>query len=209
MSRATEAPRQKHRPNVTRKNRHRRYSCHPLPLVQGDLDGLCGVYAMINAIRLLAPELSEDDEKSLFYVLLETLSNAGVELDEIVAFGIGKNNMRSLVSAAREFLREYCDVGLTVEWLDLGGAEPRLSRIWSRLRRETEERRVAIVGLSGIHEHWTVVRRVTRKTMLLYDSDALSRLNRSNCGVGTRARHRIRPENIAVLDRSSLRRARR
>jgi hypothetical protein len=31
------------------------------PYQQGRLDGLCGVYALINALRLLCPRLDEND----------------------------------------------------------------------------------------------------------------------------------------------------
>ena len=31
------------------------------PYRQGDLDGLCGIYSAVNAVRALCPEVSTDD----------------------------------------------------------------------------------------------------------------------------------------------------
>src|SRR4051812_46413989 len=40
------------------------------PYRQGRLDGLCGVYALINALRLLCPRLDEDACERVFYALI-------------------------------------------------------------------------------------------------------------------------------------------
>ena len=41
------------------------------PYRQGRLDGLCGVYALINALRLLCPRLNEDDCERAFCALIQ------------------------------------------------------------------------------------------------------------------------------------------
>ena len=43
------------------------------PLMQGDLDGLCGVYAIINAVRHLCPEVGTRDCTRLFNLMLRSL----------------------------------------------------------------------------------------------------------------------------------------
>ena len=41
------------------------------PMRQGDLDGLCGVYAIVNAIRWLCPNMSEAQSENLFAALIQ------------------------------------------------------------------------------------------------------------------------------------------
>src|SRR3954453_3189414 len=41
------------------------------PYRQGRLDGLCGIYALINALRLLCPRLNEDACEAVFCALIK------------------------------------------------------------------------------------------------------------------------------------------
>ena len=43
------------------------------PYRQGDLDGLCGIYAIINAVSFLCPEMDRETARDLFRVLNERL----------------------------------------------------------------------------------------------------------------------------------------
>jgi hypothetical protein len=44
------------------------------PLQQGEMDGLCGIYALVNAIgRLAGQRLSEEDEIDLFKELIRSI----------------------------------------------------------------------------------------------------------------------------------------
>ena len=60
------------------------------PYRQGDLDGLCGVYSIVNAVRALCPELDQDGAEWLFAHLMQALSKQGVDLSIAVASGIGR-----------------------------------------------------------------------------------------------------------------------
>ncbi len=46
------------------------------PLRQGDLDGLCGVYAIVNAFCALCPELDDDLVQIMFAELIKKLKAA-------------------------------------------------------------------------------------------------------------------------------------
>jgi hypothetical protein len=42
-------------------------------------------------------------------------------------------------------------------------------------------RRAIILGLQGYHDHWTVIERITNRSIFLYDSASIKRLPRSYC----------------------------
>ena len=74
------------------------------PYRQGDLDGLCGVYSVVNAVRILCPELDQDGAEWLFAHLLQSLSDADVDLSIAVTGGIGRVELARLVRAAIDFI---------------------------------------------------------------------------------------------------------
>ena len=41
--------------------------------------------------------------------------------------------------------------------------------------------RAIILGLQGYHDHWTVIERMTNRSIFLYDSSLIQRLPRSHC----------------------------
>ena len=41
------------------------------PYRQGQLDGLCGIYALVNALRLLCPRLDEEACEAVFCALIK------------------------------------------------------------------------------------------------------------------------------------------
>ena len=67
------------------------------PYRQGDLDGLCGVYSVVNAVRVLCPELDQEGAEWLFAHLLQSLNESGVDLPIAVASGIGRVELGRLI----------------------------------------------------------------------------------------------------------------
>jgi len=88
------------------------------PFEQGDLDGLCGVYAVINAVRLAAHphhRLRVADCRGLFAALLAELADEG-RLRGFVAAGLGPRVLvRLLRRAEQSWLRPLLTVADTAE----------------------------------------------------------------------------------------------
>ena len=53
------------------------------PYRQGDLDGLCGVYSAVNAVRALCPEVDDDAAGCIFEALLLALPKVDADPAEI------------------------------------------------------------------------------------------------------------------------------
>jgi hypothetical protein len=173
------------------------------PYQQGTFSGLCGAHAIINALALLCPELTHEACRCLFRVVLRgQLEGRGASVASLWK-GCGPRKLRRLLRLAERHVQQVHGIPVQASWL---GANPKtLDALWNGLEAELQAGHLVIVGLSGIHRHWTVIRRITPDTLWLADSDGLSLLRRSRCTLRLRAgRHRLDPREIVVLARSDL-----
>ncbi|TIL33943.1 hypothetical protein [Mesorhizobium sp.] len=176
------------------------------PFSQGDLDSLWGVYSVINAARFLCPELGRHQSVSLFHVLGETLTSNRVTAQETVSLGIEIPIVHALVESARNHLRDVLD--LHISSTTLTSKIHRFDDLWTALGEglDQNQNQVAIIGLSGRHEHWTVAYRMTKKTIRLFDSDSMKVLLRSRCSLRSpRFPYQIDPAEIILIRRGGVR----
>ncbi len=77
----------------------------PRARIQGNLDGLCGVYAVVNAVRNLAPtRLNGDEERELFRQLIAKLGEER-RLEDALCNGMTVQPLGRLIDSADEFLQ--------------------------------------------------------------------------------------------------------
>ncbi len=175
----------------------------PKPFRQGDLDGLCGIYSTINAIRLLAPEVDRAAATRLFSHLMSELPKIGARPEEVVTEGLWRRALERLLRlAARKMADEY-DVVLKVARMPKPlRRNTRLDALWTWLSNNLSHTSVVILALSGRHSHWTVAVEISGHQIYLLDSGDLRVLRRCNCTVGhAKKRHSISPEWVFVVTR--------
>jgi hypothetical protein len=176
------------------------------PLHQGDLDGLCGVYAVINAFRLLCPELTDQQSRRLFVGLIDVLNRICLPKGEFLYDGIEITEVAKLVRLAKRFVREELGIRIASRPLKLRRERRRYDELWTTLRAELDTGAVSVLALSGYHSHWTVAYRATAKAAYLFDSDELKILRRNACSLDERkTRHWIAPSDILFLYRPGAR----
>ena len=175
------------------------------PYRQGDLDGLCGVYSIVNAVRALCPELDQEGAEWLFAHLLQSLSNADVDLSSAVTGGIGRADLGRLVRAAIAYIADELEIRLTVKRLPKAlRLTSNLAALWQAFEASLSPECVAIIGIAGIHSHWTIAAQITPKQVKLYDSGRIAVLRRGHCTVGkTVNRHGIPPKHVFLIARQS------
>lgn len=160
---------------------------HRLPLRQGDLDGLCGVYAIINALRHLCPELGAARSQAMFRVLVRSIAprsparaiaklNDGLTIGAVfrltrLAAAHAERHCGSSISVS--LLAGRCDRGCPLRWS--------LAHLWHVLATVLSSRSAVILGLSGSQRHWSVAISISRRQLRLVDSDGLHRLRRRRC----------------------------
>src|SRR3954451_3049479 len=174
------------------------------PYRQGRLDGLCGVYALINALRLLCPRLDEDACERAFCALIRARARQTAFPLAVISGGLSRRELLKLIGPWQWFAARESEVTLTVSRLKV--SEPTLRGIWRGLCHALDGKSVAIIGLDGAERHWTVAHAATERTLRVADSSGLRVIFRSQCTVGrTSLRYQLRLSELLVVRRESAR----
>jgi hypothetical protein len=146
-----------------------------LPFEQGGLDSLCGIYSLVNAERMIN-RTSADDSVELFNSIISFLDGKRL-LASILTNGM-------LLRYIKAVLAEVIGDRIANKELRFAGvANPDLDVFWNEIFSFHSEspRRAVLLSMSGVHDHWTVVKDISERQMQLFDSNGLLRLNRINC----------------------------
>jgi hypothetical protein len=147
-----------------------RYHPHSKPDRQGKFDGLCGVYSILNSIKLLY-HLSQDDLGALFQSLCESLPD---KFPQALWNGFGVPEIRHLLNYSVAYVAEQHGFD------DLHWRRPFFGSVDSYWRCVGEQisahiPTVVIIGLNKPWDHWTVARKVTARAVEFFDSDGMRR----------------------------------
>ena len=148
------------------------------------MDGLCGIYSVVNALRHLL-QLNKEQSQELFERLVKALVQDSRRPHKLLVEGILFKRLKQLAAAARRCRLADRDLSFQVRTLRLRRDEQTLAKLWATLDQEVGPACVAIIGITGADDHWCVVYRVTPKTLRLLDSSGRSCIRRSRCTVRT------------------------
>lgn len=173
------------------------------PYRQGDLDGLCGLYAIINAFAaVMAPTapLSRSEAHLLFGAGIVWLDGRK-KLRAVAIGGMEDELVFALAQHMAESLQKW--LGRTV---DVSRPRP---GTWQRkallaiIDAALDEGHVVIAGLGHTHEHVSVIVCGTPSRYMLNDSDGLRWIARRSIGThySKRRRHRLGPRDIIIVKR--------
>lgn len=173
---------------------------------QGSLDGLCGIYAIINACDLLLGNTLNYDDRAGLFCKLTTLLDDGRPIGDIIHDGIGFRKLGELIDVASRTLALDHAVAIRRKVASKSSAGE-LEDFWEELRQNVDSAagRVALLGVGGKHNHWTVVEQVSDKSLTLADSDGLKRFNKSDCDVKEDSKtHHLWPTQTYFLWRAEV-----
>lgn len=170
-----------------------------IPLQQGNLDGLCGPYSIVNAIRKVKGELAKPEAMKLFLSVLSHLYYKKQGLEFLVE-GISTNDMGTALQEVVEPMYGILRSKLYNEYHLRG-----LQRLWFCMSEFLGmPRRAIIIGIRGTYDHWTVVDSITDKRISLLDSGNRILLNRCSFTTTERAtakrRHRLVSTHVYFLE---------
>ena len=179
------------------------------PWSQGDDNGLCGLFATVNAVRWLWPELRQKNEQGEEEVA--TLPT------HLVQDRLSPKQFQALYLDGDELPLISQVAQWTVDWLRTKGFDARLSSpfaamppsdkktYWSQLLPLIEPRSaVAIVGFNDPYPHWTVA---TNKTgpysVRLFDSDVFKTVDIRRTVIGETDGNtwEIDPTAVIIMER--------
>lgn len=151
------------------------YSGMP-PFQQGGLDSLCGLYSVINAERIINHS-TDDETQQLFDGLIHYLSRRRL-LSKFLIGGIIHTEMLVIL---KKVVGKKRISNVEIPWR--GVQNPDLTTFWKSMQNflDGTPGRAIILGLQGYHDHWTVIEKITSRSILLYDSALIKRLTRSRC----------------------------
>src|SRR3712207_2084002 len=140
------------------------------------------MYALVNALRLLCPRLDEDVCERVFCALIRARTRQTASPLAVIANGLSRRELLKLIGPWRRFVRKELGITLTVARLKV--SEPTLGGIWRSLGQALDGQCVAIIGLDGAEQHWTVAYAATERTLRVADSCGLRVILRTQCTVG-------------------------
>jgi hypothetical protein len=148
------------------------------------LDGLCGIYSIINSIGLIEPKRMSDEDRNALFIYLVDLLDDGRGVGSIIHEGINFRNLGRLIDVASR-LRSAKTQKAVCRQTAMKQVPDDIDDFWALLKEHVDpsQGRTAILGLGGRYDHWTVVKSITNNRLELQDSDGLTHLQKSRCGL--------------------------
>lgn len=165
-----------------------------IPYHQGQLDGLCGVYSIINSARII----NNFDHKYCESIFREIVKFLALEysFSKIMTQGVNINIIGHIINDI-ENLCLIKEMPLRKE------KKLPLTLFWSSMQRHlAEPNRAILLGLGGVYNHWTVTHKISDRRMMLFDSAHLQHLNKYSCTtqrLNENYRHIIKPKYTYYL----------
>ncbi|MBB3930025.1 hypothetical protein GGR25_001064 [Kaistia hirudinis] len=151
---------------------------------QGDLDALCGVYAVINAVRRAIGTRAPLDEGELKLLFSKLMRAANKEIGALRAttYGMDAAPLWKLTGAARTHIAKRHGLELTAERPFHGQKRVPSNDVLLWLDQALPQTNSAVlVGLEGEFDHWTVAHRFTTAYLAFFDSAGFSRVRIERC----------------------------
>jgi len=148
------------------------------------MDGLCGIYSILNAIsNLYGSSFIEERRKNLFKALLSEIP--AEKLIDAFVDGVSINILRSLLKKAQSLVAEHNLDGFEYK-AAFHRKDVELTELWESIVKHMSggDHRSTIISLqspSNNIDHWTCVKSITENSMSLSDSSNLKRLVRQYC----------------------------
>jgi hypothetical protein len=136
------------------------------PLRQGDLDGLCGVYAVLNALQWLVPEAQNSDYLTK---LFDKMMGSIIHIKHVRDGGEEPE-----IKVVHAFVAEEAKKKFRVDFVRVPhGADEKAFKspdLAMEAKFKEKEKGVFVFGFEGLDSHFTVAHAVTARRVSLFDS---------------------------------------
>jgi len=149
------------------------------PYQQGQLDGLCGAYCLVNVVHYMFGPTCSDTATKVFSELMQYFENHSTALNRMFEGTARREILRAL--------KDHLSYRYPMEFKSASKTNRiSITELWSDMSEFMSEKDGII--LLGTDEHWTLVSGVTDKTLVLFDSNNMKRLIKSRCTTSNRYR---------------------
>ncbi len=169
---------------------------HIMPIRQGSIDGLCGVYSVMNATEVVIGKFHYDrklkrkasQRRVLYKNLIGYLAKHDL-LEETLIGGFDDIDAKGgFIDIAIKSVKKYQNRKLRKQ-IAFDTDDVTLDQFWEKLTEHLSQPDSAvIISLSGRIKHWTCVRKITTNAMILSDSSGIRRIARDRCTIETESR---------------------
>lgn len=162
------------------------------PYQQGNLDGLCGAYAVINAVRLISNKLSTEECQG---VLLKIL-RLQIKHRKSVYFMIHGLNQTKIANILQQIIEP--DFTITYSRPFKKRQKVKFAELYASLYdylNAHDKRCVIICFETKSYDHWTVVESISANRLNLFDSIGRKFINCKHCTTTE-----LSPQNPILID---------
>lgn len=176
-----------------------------MPFKQGELDGLCGVYAVINALRLALATtrpMSRAEAESLFHAGAAVIELHG-QMGSATICGVSQKLWRRIIAKLTTDAAEFAVSAVRARWPFRRRPAVTRTEVFGVIEAAIDQRHPVLVALSGAHSHYTVICGYSAARFILFDSSTYKWIERRGCGLSTDQddyRHRFGVRSITVLE---------
>lgn len=159
------------------------------PANQGTFDGLCGIYAIINALDIAGLCIPRGKTHKELFVLLTSALPAS-KLRAAMDYGLTAADLRLAVTKASSEWQKASQTALTLRQPLQRRAIADSAELLRTLRELAAKRGNAVIlqiACPG-YRHWTVLRRISDRTALLRDSGSIRSIDLDKFGLKGRYR---------------------
>lgn len=148
------------------------------PYSQGDLDGMCSLYAVINSIRWCIKDQPLAQKGPQWRDLFTALNDYAIKELGCLTFastGLGLNSMIWLIRSAQDYMHEVHKIDIHTHRPFANNKPTQLDQVSQTTQNHiSQEHSSALFAVYGQMNHWTVVTEITAKRVKTFDSDRTS-----------------------------------
>jgi hypothetical protein len=170
------------------------------PYEQGALDGLCGIYSIINATRKVV-KINSAQSQELFNNIMEFLDEKW-GLKRVMIDGISLHDISQVLNTIIK--PQYPIESYAPFW---HFTDTSLDVFWNEMMIFTKANNAILIGIGGmVYDHWTVVESISNDQIKLFDSYKLKRFDRRRCTTQeatSKRKHQLYPTKTYFLRSAS------
>lgn len=173
------------------------------PLRQGQLDGFCGVYAVLNAVRLLAypdRQLHPAEMRRMFRKAVHILSRHRL-LKMGATFGLDPKPWQLMLDSLLPDIEHIAGFEIRQRKVFKAKAGLKASTAIGAIRNQIDQGRPIVLILDGAYDHWTVISGYNHQRFHLFDSDGYHWINPASVGLDDTLPHVLRAESTFAFER--------
>ena len=169
------------------------------PLRQGDSDGLCGLYAAINSIRLVCAPIRPITQSQSMQLASESFEylKQRRKLEIAICYGMGCSLQKKLLKYTVKRARKLTGLSIQSEKIEV------TQYSWQEEISENIKNGFAVnLVLEGAYNHFTVIAGVSDTKFELFDSLSFKWVRKDNCSLpdsDNKFRHCLNPKSLIAI----------